>query len=130
MKLFKRSLKRFEIKNLFVCKVFAADNLRYRSYFGMIGEYDSLWDERFLGIKILYGNDKTLKDPIYDTKYVAKIDSLDPDKNLYYRKLGNITDIFNPTIIGKKSKISLTKIEELNTILKAEYDRQANKYQE
>lgn len=125
MNLFKK-LKRFDVKNLFVCKVFAADNLRYKSYFGMIGEYDSLWTERFLGIKILYGNDETLKDPIYDTEYVVKVNSLDPERNLYYRKLGNITDIFNPIIIGKKAKISLTKIKELNSILKVEYNRLTN----
>lgn len=129
MKLFKK-LKRFEVSQLFICKIYRADNLRYRSYFGMIGQYESLWTECFLGIKILYGDGKVLKDPIYDTEYVAEVDSLHPEKTLYYNKLGNITDVFNPTIIGKKSKISLTKIEELNTILKAEYDRQANKYQE
>lgn len=128
MKLFKRSLKRFEVKNLFVCKVYVADNLQLK-YFGMIGdEYVSLWTPLFLGIKILYGNDKILKDPIYGTKYIARanVDSLNPDKNLYYRKLGNITDIFNSTIIGKKSKISLSKIEELNSILEVEYNRLTN----
>lgn len=125
MSLFKKS-KRFEVQNLFVCKIFLADNLRYKSYFGMIGEYESLWTERFLGIKILYGNGKTLKDPIYDTEYVVEVDSLKPHKNLYYKKLGNITDIFNPIIIGKKAKISLTKIKELNSILEVEYNRQTN----
>ncbi len=119
MNLFKK-LKRFGVGKLFVCKIFVADNLQYKSYFGMISEYDSLYTPRFLGLKILYDNGKTLKDPIYDTKYVATIDALKPEENLYYKKLGNITDIFNPIIIGKKAKISLTKIEELNSILEAE----------
>lgn len=125
MNLFSK-LKRFDVKNLFVCKIFIADNLRYKSYFGMIGEYDSLWTPHFLGIKILYGNDEILKDPIYDTKYVARVNALYPEENLYYKKLGNITDIFNPIIIGKKAKISLTKIKELNSILEVEYNRQTN----
>lgn len=115
-----KKLKRFELKNLFVCEIYAADNLRYKSYMGMIGEYDSSWTPRFLGIKILYGNYKILKDPVYDTEYVAKVDSLYPDKNLYYKKLGNITDIFDLTTIGKNTKISLSKIQELNSILKKE----------
>lgn len=125
MMLFKK-LRRFDVSKLFICAIYRADNLRYKSYFGMIGEYESLWNECSLGIRILYGNGKILKDPIYDTEYVAKVDSLKPHKNLYYKKLGNITDIFNPTIIGKKSKISLTKIEELNSILEVEYNRQTN----
>lgn len=125
MSLFTKS-KRFEVGKLFVCKIYRADNLRYKSYFGMIGVYDSLYTSHFLGIKVLYDNYTVLKDPIYDTEYVAKIDALEPEKNLYYNKLGNITDIFNPTIIGKKSKISLTKIEELNSILEVEYNRQTN----
>ena len=122
MNLFKK-LKRFEVGKLFVCKIFVADNLRYKSYFGMISEYDSLYTPRFLGIKILYGNGKTLKDPIYDTKYVATVDALDPQKNLYYEKLGNITDTFTPIIIGKKTKISSAKIQKLNSILKETYEK-------
>lgn len=121
MKLFK-SLKRFDVKNLFVCKVFVADNLQHK-YFGMIGgEYVSLWTPHFLGIKILYGNGKNLKDPIYDTEYVDEVDSLHPDKNLYYQKLGNIADIFDSITIGKKAKISLTKIQELNSLIKETYE--------
>ncbi len=123
--LFKK-FKRFEVSKLFICAIYRADNLRYKSYFGMIGEYESLWNKCFLGIRILYGNGKILKDPIYDTEYVAEVDSLKPHKNLYYKKLANIADIFDITI-GKKTKISLTKIEELNSILKVEYDRQENK---
>lgn len=123
MSLFKK-LKRFEVSKLFVCKIYSADNLHYKSYYGLIGEYISVWNPRFLGIKILYGN-KTLIDPIRNISYIRekKIDCFNEHKILYYKKIGNITDIFNPTIIGKKSKISLTKIEELNSILEVEFSR-------
>lgn len=70
MNLFKR-LMRFEVEKLFVCKIFIADNLHYKSYYNLIGEYISVWNPRFLGIKILYGN-KTLEDPICNTQYIRK----------------------------------------------------------
>lgn len=123
MKLLKK-LKRFEVKYLFVCKIFAADNIRCKPYLGMFGVYDSLWTQRFLDIKILYGNDKILKDPVYGTEYVNTVNALHPEKNLYYQKLGNITDIFEVPTIFKRKRIPLTKIEELNSILKEEFKNQ------
>lgn len=117
-----KKLKRFKVKNLFVCKIFAADNLKSVPY----SLCSSTWNPCFLGFKILYGNDKILKDPIYGTKYVAKVDSFHPENNLYYNKMGNITDIFGLTRIGKKMKISSTKIEELNSVL----EEVANKIKE
>lgn len=122
MNLFSK-LKRFNVKNLFVCKVYVADNLQHK-YFGMIGgEYVSLWTPLFLGIKILYGNDKILKDPIYGTEYIARanVDALKPEKKLYYHKLENSTDIFKLVIIGKKM-ISVNKIEKLNSLFQEVYE--------
>lgn len=120
-----KKLIRFPVKDLFVCEVLAADNLRYIAC-RRIGEYDSVWIERSLGFRILYGNSKTLEDPIYNTKYVSNINALYPEKNRYYKNLGNITDVFETTTIGKGKKISLDKIEKLDSILKKKYEEYYN----
>lgn len=116
MSLFRR-MKRFKLRRLSVCKIYIADGLHYQpDYDGMFGEYFSVWKEHFLSIKILIGN-KIRKDPIYKCKYVpkSKINALYPSKNnKYYRDYGYITDYFH---FGKKTKISLDEIEELNSIL-------------
>lgn len=132
--LFKK-LKRFDVANLFVCKIYRADDLHNEPVPHRISAYHTKWIDHFHGVKILYCNnfvyDNILVDPIYNIQYIPEsaLDGLHSDRNQYYNKLGNISDIFNPSIIGKKSKISLTKIEELNTILDVEYSRQANKIQ-
>ncbi len=127
MNLFKK-LKRFEVKKLFVCRIYSADNLRYKPYLDMISEYYSIWTPRFLGIKILYG-DKVLKDPIYDIEYISikEINGLNPSKNQYYQIIGNIIDIMGEDSVNKKLKISLDKIKELNSKLDEILSKNSNK---
>ena len=125
MGLLKR-LRRFDIKDLSVCKIFAAEDLKSEPIIKAYGfGTRTTWYGRYLGVKILFAtkifsfHDGVLKDPIYGIKYIPmnKLDADSPHKNLYYQQLGNITHFFDSIEIGKKSKISLAKIEVLVSLL-------------
>lgn len=124
MNLLKR-LKRYKVKKLHVCAIFRADNLQHKPYLGyMIGEFDTTWTANLLGLKILFGDiGEVLKDPTEKTEYIPSDDlrGFYPDKNLYYEE--KIVFSFTPEEIAKRSKISLAKIEELNSVLNEELNK-------
>lgn len=121
------NLKRFEVKNLFVCKIFTADNLEREPIPYRISAYHTKWIEHFHGVKILYCTDSvfdhTLVDPIYGIQYIPEsaLGGFFSDRNQYYKKIGNIIDIFGEDTIGKKRKTALNKIKELNSTLEKKY---------